>query len=193
MVEKICTKCGIKKPITSFYKATRDGKDGFRSDCKECYRIDYVLTESRRAYQREYKKTEKSRALARAWRAKPENIEKARIYNQKRNSTPEVKARMRERINTPEVKERRKGYTRKTKYGITPEEYSTMHASQNGNCAICEKNFETLCVDHDHDTGRVRGLLCQSCNKFIGLAFEDISILNASIDYLKSFEKESVG
>ena len=74
-------------------------------------------------------------------------------------------------------------------YGITPEEFNKMYADQNGECLICERHQtefkETLSVDHDHKTGRVRGLLCGACNRAIGLFKDDPNILRAAIDYLK--------
>lgn len=58
-----------------------------------------------------------------------------------------------------------KGLLRR-KYGLTPEQYQEMLDSQNGVCAICETppTDKRLAVDHDHDTGAIRGLLCKNCN-----------------------------
>ena len=46
-------------------------------------------------------------------------------------------------------------------------------------------------VDHDHETGEVRGILCNCCNKVIGYAYEDTAILESAIKYLKSYEKKT--
>lgn len=58
------------------------------------------------------------------------------------------------------------------KYGITPEDYDAIFSSQRGRCAICGRHqsdlIKALFVDHDHQTGRVRGLLCYKCNTAIG-------------------------
>lgn len=60
----------------------------------------------------------------------------------------------------------------KVKYGITQNDYDAMKSSQDFKCAICGTHEDdlkrVLCVDHCHDTGRVRGLLCDTCNKFLG-------------------------
>lgn len=73
------------------------------------------------------------------------------------------------------------------KYGLTVEEYRTMHNAQMGKCRMCGKHSITrLSVDHDHKTGRVRALLCNSCNALLGMAQEDLKILNAAIQYLEA-------
>jgi len=58
----------------------------------------------------------------------------------------------------------------KCRYGITDNEYQEMYDDQEGKCKICGKKIshEKLCIDHDHETERVRGLLCYSCNNFVG-------------------------
>lgn len=62
--------------------------------------------------------------------------------------------------------------------------------AQDGKCAICKKptSFEghhTACIDHDHKTGAIRGVLCSPCNKALGTFGDDIDVLQAAIDYLK--------
>lgn len=57
------------------------------------------------------------------------------------------------------------------KYGISPEQFEEMLVAQGGVCAGCRKTctvFSRLSVDHDHDTGKVRGLLCSACNRAVG-------------------------
>lgn len=57
----------------------------------------------------------------------------------------------------------------KNKYNLTLEEYSSLLEKQGGKCAICNITPDyNLCVDHNHQSGKVRGLLCRSCNKAIG-------------------------
>lgn len=70
-------------------------------------------------------------------------------------------------------------------YGISPEEYDAMLLQQDNRCAICKREFEeSPHLDHDHDSGWVRGLLCGSCNHAIGLFQEDIVRIQESIEYL---------
>ena len=78
-------------------------------------------------------------------------------------------------------------YNLNLKYGISLDTYDEMHNSQHGACAICckpEIENKLLCVDHNHDTGEVRGLLCQRCNKGIGLLGDDPAIAMSAAKYL---------
>jgi hypothetical protein len=73
---------------------------------------------------------------------------------------------------------------RKAVYGISSEEYGEMRDAQNGRCAICGTAGD-LCVDHCHNTGVVRGLLCSSCNSGIGLLGDSADTLQHALDYLQ--------
>jgi hypothetical protein len=76
----------------------------------------------------------------------------------------------------------------KKTFGISIEEYNRIFELQNGCCAICGKHqselTHTLCVDHNHNTGEVRGLLCSNCNVGIGSFHENIEVLHSAIDYI---------
>jgi hypothetical protein len=82
----------------------------------------------------------------------------------------------------------------KATYGISYKEYKTMLEAQNGQCAICGTtstgNRKAFHVDHDHETGEVRGLLCGNCNSGIGNLRDDIGLLKRAIQYLESTKKE---
>lgn len=72
--------------------------------------------------------------------------------------------------------------------GITPEKYTLMMKEQNGVCAICHssnKSGRGLAVDHNHETKKIRGLLCSNCNLGIGYLKDDILRLEKAIEYLK--------
>lgn len=56
----------------------------------------------------------------------------------------------------------------KAKYGLSPEQVESMRKAQGGKCAICDRKQARLLVDHCHTSGKVRGLLCQTCNTFLG-------------------------
>ena len=86
---------------------------------------------------------------------------------------------------------RRKSHI-KIKYGISIEQYNQMLERQNGKCQICFCVFDLRGsqrtmphIDHDHSTGKVRGLLCHGCNSAIGYAREDIDLLVNCIKYLR--------
>jgi hypothetical protein len=77
-----------------------------------------------------------------------------------------------------------------TKYGLTEEAYQVLLQAQNYVCKICglpetNRRKKNLSVDHDHVTGRVRGLLCSTCNVMLGMAKEDQTTLLRAIQYLK--------
>lgn len=81
------------------------------------------------------------------------------------------------------------GYRRRMilrRYGLTPEQYDAMLAEQDGRCAVCRcTSSRRLHVDHCHETGRVRGLLCFNCNSALGHAKDDTQRLQALIRYLE--------
>lgn len=64
-------------------------------------------------------------------------------------------------------KDKARAYKLKYSYGLTPEEYQEMYDTQDGLCAICHES-PIECVDHDHSTNKVRGLLCSRCNLCLG-------------------------
>ena len=76
----------------------------------------------------------------------------------------------------------------KGRYGFSLEEHDIMLEEQNGCCAICQRSIANLprppSVDHDHETGKVRGLLCQSCNSGLANFKDNIESLKFAIEYL---------
>lgn len=90
------------------------------------------------------------------------------------------------------LNERKNEY--RTKYGITLEDYESMYLEQNGKCKICfsktsGRKSGIFLVDHDHSTGKVRGLLCARCNVGLGNFDEDRDRMLRAIRYV---EKEGV-
>jgi len=75
------------------------------------------------------------------------------------------------------------------KYNLTEYEYKELIKSQNNCCAICGINaedvrYKTLCIDHNHTTQKVRGLLCPTCNRGLGLFQDSTEVLEKALDYL---------
>lgn len=89
-----------------------------------------------------------------------------------------------------------KDYELKKNYGISLEDFENMHKDQDFRCAICSthvrdingKHKKTLCVDHCHETGVIRGLLCDKCNRGIGLLQDSPEVLASALSYLNKFK-----
>lgn len=79
-------------------------------------------------------------------------------------------------------------------YGLTINQYNNMLRKQDYKCAICgakqNKGYtkDNLCIDHDHKTGVVRGILCDKCNMAMGV-FDELEKLNKAILYLTNAPK----
>jgi len=155
-----------------------------------------------------YKDPEKRKAYLAEWRRKHPDY--MREYMQRYYADPETKARVRQQDNAnkkckraenPEHERGRyKDYYRRnrrsvlrknrnnelrTKYGFSLVEYDRMFAAQGGLCAICSNSSDrALHTDHDHETGEVRGLLCGSCNKALGLFKDDPARIQEAAYYL---------
>lgn len=172
-VTKICSKCKKEKYISEFSKHIK-GRNGIRPDCKKCnaeYSAerwkDPKVRERINAYEKEYRESACGSLIRKAY---------SKSYSAK-----------------PEVKERTRAHWFRTEYGITLEQYKEMYFRQNGNCLICGEHFEergdnkltTLHIDHDHESGQVRGLLCHNCNSGIGYLKEDVSLLQKAMNYLR--------
>lgn len=94
--------------------------------------------------------------------------------------------------------EQRKIQNRKSNlklYGITEEQLFNMRINQDFSCAICGKDEDDmergLSKDHDHITGKVRGLLCQNCNSALGMLKENVNILKSAIRYLENHKGDN--
>lgn len=75
-------------------------------------------------------------------------------------------------------------------WGMTPEQFEAMKVKQGGTCALCPKTesnpHKSLCIDHDHTTGKIRGLLCDNHNRAMGLFKDSIEDMEKAIQYLLS-------
>lgn len=84
-------------------------------------------------------------------------------------------------------------------FGMSLKDFQAMHEAQDGKCAICgtkdagthRGKSKALAVDHDHKTGKIRGLLCEACNQGIGKLKDDPEILRKAADYLSRHEAGS--
>lgn len=89
----------------------------------------------------------------------------------------------------PEAIARNAMLARLRSFGITQEEYEALREEQQGRCAIClnapSGRFTALAVDHNHETGRIRGLLCNNCNRALGLLGDTLDNVARAANYLK--------
>lgn len=88
-------------------------------------------------------------------------------------------------LNNPEAVKKSKY---KTRFNLVLEQYHRMLLEQDGLCGICRKpesRKRSFSVDHNHDTGKIRGLLCSRCNLGIGQFGDQIDLLNKAVDYLR--------
>ena len=180
---KRCSKCGIDKPMQAFAKQKASG-DGRYRWCRECARAYHGS--KRQNVQRiqgfrfchgcgkekficEFnKRASRCKPCQKSWREA--NRDTLQLRKQRRRDSGATK----------DEKLRRQ-------YGITLAQYNAMLAEQGGLCAICNKPSRMkrpLAVDHDHVTGRIRGLLCFHCNTAIGHLLDDPKLVQIAADYL---------
>ena len=128
------------------------------------------------------KNKEKINARNKAYREK--NKEKIKAYREKNK----------EKIRAYTEKYKEKHYANQLKrlYGLELHEYNLMFTEQKGKCACCGSHQNELtkkfAVDHDHDTGLIRGLLCSNCNTAIGRLGDNIEGLMKALNYLEKHE-----
>ena len=158
-----CARCKQDKPTSAFAIVTARGKKRYHSYCAEC----------RNEYARDFRAEDvgESRRKANAYYA-ANAVHKREVARQWRAAT---------------------GYARKDLlrklYGITLEQYQELLAAQDGVCAICRQpprgKRKFLVVDHDHETGQIRGLLCVTCNIGLGALRDRTDLLQAALVYLE--------
>jgi len=158
------------------------------------------MTEAEKAYQREYRLRNKERLKAqratyrarnsathRAWRAKnKERINELRRARYQRNPEKHIAAT---RAHYAKNADRIRRRTQLKRYGMTEEQYTVLAVAQNSMCAICGRELVRPHIDHDHDTGKIRGLLCTQCNTAIGLLQDSSKVAFNAANYLLSHGK----
>jgi len=166
MQTKVCTKCKKEKPLDKFNK----NKRGLRAQCAQCD-IDYAI-------QYRAKHREKMNAATRKWYKS--NPEKVKAYSQR------YREKHLERIQRKQRENNKKYYDKYT-YGLEENARLKMYNTQRGQCAICNQPFalDKTCVDHDHKTGKIRGLLCYRCNILLA-GLDDEEFNRKARAYLKN-------
>ncbi len=87
---------------------------------------------------------------------------------------------------TKKINRNRKGMITKLGIPLTVAEHNQMIIEQDNKCAICKNEMQKPCVDHNHSTKVIRKLLCQHCNSLLGMAKENVQILENAIEYINS-------
>jgi hypothetical protein len=175
---KQCTNCNEYRVFGNFAKC-KHTKSGLQSWCRKCsskdvMQRDKLNPDSMKSRKKKHMKTEKFK-------------ETTKMYNE---SNKEVIKKHRDTyymLNRERILLRGKVANLK-KYGLTLEEFKIMSSNQNDVCKICMKTNgnRELAVDHDHVTGKNRGLLCGNCNTAIGKLGDNEFGLNRAISYLKN-------
>jgi hypothetical protein len=158
---KTCFKCKKEKLVAefNFNKAKGDGRNHI---CRQC--INEFKASERVA------KAETLSQYHKKWRKNNKELKKQRTRDWVKANPDKL------------LSSRLKYY-----YGITLEFYNELLAAQQNKCAVCDSQptkKKRLCVDHCHKTGQVRGLLCDRCNRSIGLMKDDVTVLRKAVDYL---------
>lgn len=158
---KRCKKCGELKPFSEYYRAT-GMKDGHRSECKACHV----------ARQKLWYQANREKAIADVKQWQHENREHLLQYRKAYRKRRKVQDRDQHLKRT---------------FGFSLVEYELMLVDQGGGCAICGKQpvASALHVDHDHESGEIRGLLCVGCNNALGQFRDDVALLARASNYLE--------
>lgn len=124
-----------------------------------------------------------------------ERLRQWRLNNPERAREIAAKSRAKALAKDPHIVRRR---NLRNDFGLELEEYNRMHEEQNGLCLICKQPETTvqrgkvipLSVDHCHNSGKIRGLLCRSCNTGLGAFGDDIDRIAKAIQYLEEHKND---
>lgn len=209
ITSKTCTKCLALKPLEGFSKAPR-GLHGRKASCKECDAARHAAryTPRPRGPRRApltpdtikkctvCKVTKTLRDFSLSRRATETTNA---VYRSECKECSASKARKWFSENAERSNAARREWNLKNNYGLTRAQYDALLQSQGGVCAICGRpermkrqgKLMRMPVDHDHKTGAVRGILCQTCNRAIGLLGDDVVLMRRAISYLLRAKKDT--
>jgi hypothetical protein len=177
-MELKCNGCLRLLPPENFSKSKTSTR-GYQYKCKLCV-SDYDKTKPRLDYQKE------KVSLWRKTNPEKKAEQKKRHYLKNKEK---IDQKAKDWYNNN--KDRSKGNAIQRKYGITTEIFNQMRESQQYRCAICGTGEDSLkkklVIDHCHNTGKVRKLLCTNCNVAIGMFKENPRIMFLAMEYLKEF------
>ena len=194
LCEKCCCRCEKRKPTSEFY-SDFSKKDGYSSYCRECLKAHVRERrkdpEKRRRAQK-YRTVDIGTTVRRCGRCGEYKVleEFTRSANTKDGYHSYCRECLKEYNQAWGKNQRGVQYRLRSKYGLTPEEHEAMHEEQEGKCAICRLDNgseRSLVVDHCHDTGAVRALLCIQCNAGLGHFDHNPARLRAAASYVERF------
>lgn len=111
--------------------------------------------------------------------------ERTRQYAQANKSRRNERLREWRRVNPEAARQKDLRARLMRKYGLTPREVEEMRLAQDGRCLLCDSAERELVVDHAHDSGLVRGLLCRSCNTIVGQVEIAPMLVGRLVEYLR--------
>jgi hypothetical protein len=149
---------------------------------------------------KEYQKEYYQRPYVKEYYQQPDIKKRKKEYDKEYRQRSDIKKRQKEYNKEynqrPSIKKRKKKYMKKYNikhnYGILLEEFKFYLEKQENKCAICSHTFtpeDKICIDHDHATGKVRGLLCFKCNVLLGMAVDNSKTLMNAIKYLNEYNQ----
>lgn len=177
---QICKTCNKSKSYEEFHKHKRY-KSGYRSICIEC-----TLGHKPHKPIKEGLKICKTCNVEKGIDEFQNTSTKGLYYKQSscRSCRSKNKAISR-KLNPSKEALRKRAQKLRSKYGIELEDYDRMYDAQVGLCKICKEHLDKLNVDHCHNTGKIRGLLCFQCNSGLGQFRDNINYLKEAIKYLE--------
>lgn len=170
------------KPCKNCGNCIRDVGYGSRHGrhCVECSKI----------YLRQYHKKKTESGEAKQYRKERQPIATQQMREWRQANPDKAKEVAKKSNNKRQMTGKRRKYDLARRYDLTVEQFGQMNIKQGHACAICHVLWvKAPQVDHDHNTGEVRGLLCGTCNRMIGLANDDMTLLRSAVRYLKSYVK----
>jgi hypothetical protein len=178
-MSKSCSTCKITKALSEYTK-DKKRKDGLNGNCKSCRAIE----------KKKFYRANKEKVLIQCKEYYSSHAKEKYVYGKKwRKENKKAFYAMHKKWRDKNPDKLRN--LRLKKFNLSLEEYNVMLLSQRGVCKICGKTQtkRSLAVDHDHKTGKNRGLLCTQCNLGIGYFEDNFLLLEESIKYLRSYGK----
>lgn len=183
MSTKICNNCGKELDLSCF--KNKNGKPYYI--CKECerkYMLNYRnlrrehINKQHIEYMNKYKQDIENKKHLKEYH---------RDYQRKRLNINESKFRGPNQLEKGQSKYTKNQIVKMSRYGLTPEQFDSLP----NKCEVCG-SVSNLCIDHDHITGKFRGVLCHNCNLALGHLHDNPEIIYKLLNYLAGRESDKV-